>query len=214
MRKLISLLLACVMVLGLFAACGNTAPAETTAAPTEAAPETEGNYDVPMDTWTVSGHKAGVTSKDDATHGGMVAAGGLESGALIHQGAIGVGEIDLAKFDKVLVYCGCDASEVTQGHYDANATNRIIISKVDNDQTNAPAEEDIIASVTYTLHGWAPEAVEIDLSDIDYNGPVYFTYDTLPGTFMLFSEIVFVGSDEAPVVEEAPEETPEETPEA
>ena len=41
MRKLISLLLACVMVLGLFAACGNTAPAETTAAPTEAAPETE-----------------------------------------------------------------------------------------------------------------------------------------------------------------------------
>ena len=41
MRKLLSLLLACVMVLGLFAACGNTAPAETTAAPTEAAPETE-----------------------------------------------------------------------------------------------------------------------------------------------------------------------------
>ena len=150
------------------------------------------NCNVPMDAWTVSGHKPGVTPSSDATHGGMVGAGGLENGALLHQGAVGVGEIDLSKYSKVIVYCGCDASAVTQGHYDANANNRIIISKVDSNMSNAPAEADIIASVTYTLHGWTPEAVEIDLSGIDYNGPVFITYDTLPGTFMLIGSIEFI----------------------
>ena len=145
-----------------------------------------------MDAWTVSGHKPGVTPAGDATHGGMVGAGGLENGALLHQGAVGVGEIDLSKYSKVIVYCGCDASAVTQGHYDANANNRIIISKVDSNMSNSPAEADIIASATYTLHGWTPEAVEIDLSGIDYNGPVFITYDTLPGTFMLVGAIEFI----------------------
>ena len=46
--------------------------------------------------------------------------------------------------------------------------------------------------MTYTLHGWTPEAVEIDLSGIDYNGPVFITYDTLPGTFMLVGAIEFI----------------------
>ena len=151
------------------------------------------NYNVPQENWEVSGHKPGITSADDATHGGMVATGGLTTGALLHQGAIGVGEIDLSKYDKVVVYCGCDATEVTQGHYNNNANNRIILSKVDTNNNNSPAEEDIIASVTYTLHGWAPEAVEIDLSGIDYNGPVYVTYDTLPDTFMLVGAIEFIG---------------------
>ena len=70
--------------------------------------------------------------------------------------------------------------------------NRIILSKADTHMTDSPAEEDIIAATTYTLHGWVPEAVVIDLTGIDYNGPVYITYDTLPGTFMLFSSIEFV----------------------
>ena len=153
------------------------------------------DYSVPMDQWTVSGHKAGVTPADDATHGDMVSAGGLENGALLHQGAIGLGEIDLSKYDKVIVYCGCDASGVTQGYYDVNANNRIILTKVDTDGTMSPADEIIIASATYTLHGWAPEAVEIDLSGIDYNGPVYVTYDTLPGTFMLVGAVEFIGGE-------------------
>ena len=163
------------------------------------------NYNVPMENWIVSGHKAGVTPSTDATHGSMVTAGGLENGALLHQGSVGLGEIDLSKYDKVIVYCGCDASDVTQGHYDANANNRIILTTVDTDGTLSPAEENIIASTTYTLHGWAPEAVEIDLSGIDYNGPVFVSYDTLPGTFMLVGAIEFIGAEidagepEAPV---------------
>ena len=167
----------------------------TTEEVTEPAAPRYDDYNVPMENWTVSGHKAGVTPAGDATHGNMVSAGGLENGALLHQGAIGLGEIDLSKYDKVIVYCGCDASGVTQGYYDVNANNRIILTKVDTDGTMSPADEIIIASATYTLHGWAPEAVEIDLSGIDYNGPVYVTYDTLPGTFMLVGAVEFIGAE-------------------
>ena len=31
-----------------------------------------------------------------------------------------------------------------------------------------------------------------DLTAVDYNGPVFVTYDTLPGTFMLIGAIEFV----------------------
>jgi hypothetical protein len=149
-------------------------------------------YDVPMDQWTVSGHAAGLTSKDKEGLGRMVAAGGVERGALLYQGAIYVGELDLSKFSKVIIYNGTDAGPITQNHYNYNANNRFILSKVDTEWTMSPAEKDIIASATYSLHGWAVEPFVIDLTDIDYNGPVYVTWDTLPGTFMLVSEIVFV----------------------
>lgn len=52
--------------------------------PEPEAPAVE-TYNVPMDTRTVSGHAAGITNKDKPNHGGMVAAGGLENGALLHQ---------------------------------------------------------------------------------------------------------------------------------
>ncbi|MBE6558495.1 MAG: hypothetical protein E7661_05750 [Ruminococcaceae bacterium] len=167
------------------------------------APATD--YDVPMDTWTVSGHAAGLTSKDKEGHGPMVAAGGLDVGALLHQGAVGVGEIDLSKYEKVVISYGIDNSPVTVGHYEANANNRVMLSKTDNNMTNAPAEEDIIASATYTLEGWSLVTIEIDLTEVDYNGPVYVTYDTLPGTFMLIGKIEFLvpaAEDEGPVYEE------------
>jgi hypothetical protein len=149
-------------------------------------------YNVPLDQWVVTGHKAGVTPATDANHGAMVAAAGVGQAALLHQGYIGVGEIDLSKYSKVIVYCGCDASRVTQGHYDANANNRIILTSADVSFTMSPTDDIIVAATTYTLHGWAPEAVVIDLSGIDYNGPVYITYDTLPGNFMLVSAIEFI----------------------
>ncbi len=150
------------------------------------------NYNVPMDSWTVSGHAEGLTSKDKEGHGPMVAAGGLDVGALLHQGAVGLGEIDLSKYSKVVVKYGIDNSGVTQGHYDANGTNRIMLSKVDNNMTMAPADADIIASTTYTLQGWALVEIEIDLTAVDYNGPVFLTYDTLPGTFMLIGSVEFI----------------------
>jgi hypothetical protein len=122
----------------------------------------------------------------------MVAAGGLNWGALLHQGAVGVGEVDLSKYSKVIVKFGIDNSQVTLDKHAANAANRIMLSKVDNNMTNAPADADVIASVDYTPAGWALTTIEIDLTGVDYNGPVFLTYDTLAGTFMLIGSIEFV----------------------
>jgi hypothetical protein len=150
------------------------------------------DYNVPMDSWTVSGHAPGLTSKDKEGHGPMVAAGGLEWGALLHQGAVGVGEVDLSKYSKVIIKFGIDNSQVTLDKHAANGNNRIMLSKVDNNMTNAPADADVIASATYTPQGWALVEIEIDLTAVDYNGPVFLTWDTLPGTFMLIGSIEFV----------------------
>ena len=146
------------------------------------------DYTVPQDQWVVSGHKPAIQDSSD----GMVAAGGLESGALLHQGAIALGEIDLSKYDKVIVYVGMDNSPVTIERHAANANNRLMLVTADTNMNNSPAEETIIASVGYEPMGWAVVAYEIDLTGVDYNGPVYFTYDTLPGTFLLVGSVEFI----------------------
>ena len=164
------------------------------------------DYNVPMEAWAVSGHAPGLTPSTDEGKGGMVAAGGLEQGALLHQGAIGIGEIDLGKYDKIIVSYGIDNSDVTIGRYDANANNRIMLTKADTNGTMSPAEDSIVASVEYTLQGWALVTVEIDLSEVDYNGPVFVTYDTLAGTFMLIGKIELIGA----LIPEGGDETPDE----
>lgn len=55
-----------------------------------------------------------------------------------------------------------------------------------------PAADTIIAGSTYELGGWAVKAFEIDLTGVDYNGPVFVAIDTLPGTFALFSSVEFI----------------------
>ena len=154
----------------------------------EAAPETEGNYDVPMDTWTVSGHKSGLTTSaaDPA-----VGAAGYTQAAMLHQGSVGVGQVDLSKYSKVIVYYGIDNGAGTQATYNANGTNRIMVTTADNHMTTQPGGT-VLASQTYTLCGWAVKSVEIDLTGVDYEGPVYITWDTLAGTFMLIGSIEFV----------------------
>ena len=154
-------------------------------------PEVE-NYNVPMDQWAVTGHKAGITPANDPSHGPMVAAGGIDNGALLHQGYVGVGEVDLSKYSKVVISYGIDNSQVTIDHYNANPANRIALCKADAAMTNSPTDDNVIASTTYTLQGWKLVTIEIDLTGVDYNGPVFVTYDTLPGTFMLIGAIEFV----------------------
>ena len=155
-------------------------------------PEPVEDYNVPQDQWTVSGHCPQIVGASGHANSPMVAAGGIESGALLHQGSVGVGEIDLSKYSKVIVKYGIDGTQVTIDKHTANGTNRIMLSKADNHMTNAPAEADVIASVDYTPSGWALTAIEIDLTAVDYNGPVFITYDTLPGTFMLIGSIEFI----------------------
>ena len=152
------------------------------------------NYNVPQDLWTVTGHCPGIVGAEGHANSGMVAAGGVESGALIHQGAVALGEIDLSKYSKVVIMWGCDNSPVTVGHYEQSANNRIMLVSADVNGT-APADGTIIAGGTYELGGWAVQAFEIDLTDVDYNGPVYLCIDTLPGTFALFASVEFIGAE-------------------
>ena len=148
----------------------------------------DGSYwNIPIDSWTVSGHNPHIQD----TSNGMVAAGGVEKGALLHQGAIGVGTVDLSKYDKVIIMWGCDSSPTTVDRYNANPHNRIMLTKVDTDGMMSPESKDIIAYADYTLSGWRVQAIEIDLSKVSYKGPVYITIDALPGTFALFSSIEF-----------------------
>lgn len=148
----------------------------------------DGSYwNIPIDSWTVSGHNPHIQD----TSNGMVAAGGVEKGALLHQGAIGVGTVDLSKYDKVIIMWGCDNSPTTVDRYNANPHNRIMLTKVDTDGMMSPESKDIIAYADYTLGGWRVRAIEIDLSKVSYKGPVYVTIDALPGTFALFSSIEF-----------------------
>lgn len=149
----------------------------------------DGSYwNVPIDSWTVSGHNPHIQD----TSNGMVAAGGVEKGALLHQGAIGVGTVDLSKYNKVIIMWGCDNSQTTVDRYNANAHNRIMLTKVDTDGQMSPESKDIIAYANYNLGGWRVQAIEIDLSKVTYKGPVYITIDALPGTFALFSSIEFL----------------------
>ena len=157
---------------------------------TEKPVKLDGTYwSVDIDTWTVSGHNPHIQDSSN----GMVAAGGVDKGALLHQGAVGIGTVDLSKYKKVVVYFGCDNSATTQDRYANNSHNRIILSKTDSNGKMSPDEKDIIASVTYSLSGWSPVGVEIDLTNVNYNGPVYVTMDFLPGTFALVTAIEFIG---------------------
>ena len=171
-----------------------------TQAPETEEPETEpqvphyDNYNVPQDAWTVTGHCPGLVGAEGHANSGMVAAGGVESGALLHQGSIYLGEIDLSIYEKVVLMWGCDNSPVTVGHYENSANNRIMLVSAEVSGT-APAEGTVIAGGTYELHGWAVQAFEIDLTEVDYNGPVYVCIDTLPGTFALFSSVEFIGAE-------------------
>ena len=149
------------------------------------------NYTVPQDQWVMTGHN---TQLNDASNG-MVAAGGVESAALLHQGSIALGEIDLSKYSKVVVMWGCDNSDVTVGRYNENANNRIMLLNAVMDGVMSPAEETIIAGGTYELKGWAVTAFEIDLTNVNYNGPVWLAIDALPGTFALFASVEFIGGE-------------------
>ena len=149
------------------------------------------NLNVPQDQWVITGHREGIQNSSD----GMVAAGGVESGALLHQGSIALGEIDLSKYSKVVIYWGSDAGDGTKALYAANEHNRFALVNADKNMKMSPDEETIIVAETYELHGWAVQALEIDLTGIDYNGPVFLTHDSLTGGFALVSSIEFIGAE-------------------
>ena len=159
--------------------------------PEEPTPEVE-KLVIPQDQWVISGHVTTLVTPDVPNHGAMVAAGGVDSAALLHQGSIALGEIDLSKYSKVVIMWGSDNGDGTQDLYAKNEHNRFALVNADKNMVMSPAEDTIIAAATYELHGWAIAPFEIDLTGIDYNGPVFLTHDSLAGGFALVYSIEFV----------------------
>ena len=171
-------------------------------------PSENGIYNVPMDTWTVSGHMPKVITAKHSTHGSFISSGGLGKGAILHQGSIGIGRIDLSRYSKIIVYYGFDNSQITQERFANNPHNRILVLNEEMTNSMSPDKSAVIASAPYTIGKlgthpqeidpymvgelWAIRPLVIDIADIDYNGSVYITYDTLPGTFMLIAAIQLI----------------------
>ena len=139
----------------------------------------------------ISGHVTTLVTPDVPGHGDMVAAGGVSSAALLHQGSIALGEIDLSKYSKVVIMWGSDNGDGTQDLYAKNEHNRFALVNADKNMVMSPAEDTIVAAATYELHGWAVAPIEIDLTGIDYNGPLYLIHDSLTGGFALVYSIEF-----------------------
>ena len=146
---------------------------------------------IPQDQWVISGHVTTLVTPDVPGHGDMIAAGGVSSAALLHQGSIALGEIDLSKYSKVVIMWGSDNGDGTKDLYAKNEHNRFALVNADKNMVMSPAEDTIIAAATYELHGWAVAPIEIDLTGIDYNGPVFLTHDSLTGGFALVYSIEF-----------------------
>ena len=148
--------------------------------------------EISKDTWAITGHVTHVVEAADPSLGPMLIASGIEQGALLHQGSVSIGEVDLSKYESMIVYYGMDCSQVTIEHYNANPNNRIMITSTEVNMVNSPEESTIVASTVYTPQGWQVMPIEIDLTGVDYNGAAYVTYDTLPGTFMVIGAIYLV----------------------
>ena len=147
---------------------------------------------IPQDQWVISGHCTTLVGKEGHGNSPMVAAGGVDSAALLHQGSIALGEIDLSKYSKVVIMWGSDNGDGTKDLYAKNEHNRFALVNADKHMQMSPNEDTIVAAATYELHGWAVAPIEIDLTGIDYNGPVFLTHDSLEGGFALVYSIEFI----------------------
>ena len=176
-------------------------------------------YDVDfdkLDNSAVTGHAPGLQAPDseqaakDAKY--------TNKWAKIHQGNIYLGELDLSLYKYVKIRYAFDGSATTQGEYDKAESTKIGL--VNDNVVNFADASKVIASTDYVVRsgGWsAPDYAIIDLSEVTYNGAVYVTIDSLPGTFYGIDAIEFYGEKVDEETPDAGEETPdagEETPDA
>ena len=199
MNKKIVLLLALVATLILvLVACGTDsepvdttvateAPAETTEAPVEettAEPETEAPevvepYTVDLSTVTATGNWPTV----DVPVPGSVF--GEAHCIALHYGSVALGEMDLSQYSKVTVtYATPDDATVPGAGDQYNKTAKRVMllnapSAAEGTFECLPEESAIVA---YNQYERSPASltvttVEIDLTEVDYNGQLYLTFD-------------------------------------
>ena len=103
----------------------------------------------------------------------------------LHYGSINLGEMDLSKYSKVTItYSTPDDATVPTASAEYNMTGKRVLllnapSAAEDTFEYLPEESAIITSTQYELSpaSLIPTTVEIDLSEITYNGDVYLTFD-------------------------------------
>ena len=115
---------------------------------------------------------------------------------LVYQGAIYLGELDLSKYKKVTVTYATSAAPGTVADYETTQ-KRAMLSRNDSKGLLSPEEGAIVASAVYTIPAstWMLTTVEIDLTNVDYSGELYLTFDFTEGVnlYHAVTGVVFEG---------------------
>lgn len=101
---------------------------------------------------------------------------------LVYQGAIHLGDIDLSKYKKVTITYATSSASGTVADYETTQ-KRAMLTRADTKGELSPAEDAIVASAVYYIPSttWQLTTVEIDLSDVDYSGALFLTFDFTAG---------------------------------
>ena len=150
---------------------------ETTAEPETEAPDNSLNID--LSTVTSSGNYPNV----DVPVPGSVF--GTDHCFALHYGSINLGEIDLSRYSKVIVtYATPDDATVPGASDQYNKTGKRVLllnapSASQGTFEYLPEESAIITSTQYEMSpaSLTTTTVEIDLTNVTYNGTVYLTFD-------------------------------------
>ena len=183
------------------------APVETTEAPVEettAEPETE----APDNSLSIDLSTVGITGSyptvDVPINAGSL---GLTEGHVItlHYGSINLGEMDLSQYSKVTVTyatpCGVANGQDMNAEYEATGKRVLLLNAPSEIQPGSafeflPAEDAIITTAPYEISPVYCQimTVEIDLTEIDYNGQLYLSFDfrNADNAFGALGYLVFV----------------------
>ena len=136
-----------------------------------------------------------VNAENQPNHYPMIAAAGLKSGAMIHQGSIYLGEFDLTKYEKVIIYFATDWSEGTQSGLAAakeQGFGYLGLSAWDNNNVVNPDRSGFIGEPYTPDGGWVITAHELpNVAASGYSGPLYVSADFLGGQFIVIDRIEF-----------------------
>ena len=115
---------------------------------------------------------------------------------LVYQGAIHLGDIDLSKYKKVTVTYATSSASGTVADYETTQ-KRAMLTQADTKGELSPAEDAIIASAVYSIPSttWQLTTVEIDLTNVDYSGALFLTFDFTEGVnlYHAVTGVVFEG---------------------
>ncbi len=137
-----------------------------------------------------------VNAENQPNHFPMIAAAGLESGAMIHQGSIYLGEFDLTKYEKVIIYFATDWGEGTQSGLAAakeQGFGYLGLSAWDNSNVVNPDRSGFIGEPYTPDGGWVITAHELtNVAASGYSGPLYVSADFLGGQFIIIDRVEFI----------------------